>query len=289
MKKEEPENQKQHKVSQVYLKHFGYKKNEEFWLSILEIGKTETENIRVNDFTIETNIFDLPFEDFEIRRGFENMSNQIENHYNILISNLHNQKQLNSKDTKFLYFFVANILCRTNPFRNFINGLLTDNLTREKFISEISHFSNDKKDIEFVLNYFEKENQLNIILETIMHYLANVFKHFNKVFIKDFNNIGWLTTDSPVHLDTQGKYGVLIPIESEIYLPLSKDFCLFMYHPSSEIQTNPLRSLKKDKINEIDFDTFDKVTKKITFDYDKYLVFNTEFEPTKIELNKKYK
>lgn len=289
MKKEEPENQKQHRVSQVYLKQFAYKKNEEFWLSILEIGKIETENIRVNDFTIETNIFDLPFEDFEIRRGFENMSNQIENHYNILISNLHNQKQLNTKDTKFLYFFVANILCRTNPFRNFINGLLADNQTRDKFNSEISHFSNDKKDIEFVINHFEIENQLNIMLETIVHYLANIFKHFNKVFIKNFNNLGWLTTDSPVHIDTQGKYEMLIPIESEIYLPLSKDFCLFMYHPSSEIQTNPLRSLKKDKINEIDFDTFDKITKKITFDYDKYLVFNTEFEPTKIEIKKKYK
>lgn len=164
MKKEEPENQKQHKVSQVYLKQFGYKKNDEFWISVLEIGKRETENVRINDFTIETNIFDLPFEDFEIRRGFENMSNKIENHYNILISNLHNQKQLNSKDTKFLYFFVANILCRTNPFRNFINGLLTDNKTRDKFISEISHYSNDKKDIDFILNHFEIENQLNEVV-----------------------------------------------------------------------------------------------------------------------------
>lgn len=286
MKKEEPENQKQHKVSQVYLKHFGYNKNKEFWISVLEIGKTETENIRVNDFTIENNIFDLPFEDFEVRRGFENMSNEIENHYNIIISNLHNQKQINSKDTKFLCFFVANILCRTNPFRSFISELLTDGETREKFISEISYFSKDKKDIEFVLNHFDVENQLNIILETITHYLANIFKHFNKVFIKDYNNLGWLTTDSPVHLDTQGKYEMLIPIESEIYLPLSKNFCLFLYHPSSEIQTNPLRNLKNDKINEIDFDTFHKITKKITFDYDKYLVFNVYYEPTKIELNK---
>ena len=118
-----------------------------------------------------------------------------------------------------------------------------------------------------------------------MHYLSNIFKHFNKVFIKDFENIGWLTTDSPVHLDTQKKCGVLIPIESEIYLPLSKDFCLFMYHPSSEIQTNPLRKLKKDRINEIDFETFEKISKKMTFDYDKYLIFNTEYEPTKMEID----
>ena len=100
--------------------------------------------------------------------------------------------------------------------------------------------------------------------------------------IRDSERKGWLTTDSPVHLDKQGSHEWIIPVESEIYLPLSKDFCLFMFHPKSKICSNPLRKLKIDSINSIDFDTFNKLTKKITFDYDEYLVFNQELEPTDV-------
>ncbi|WP_076551396.1 DUF4238 domain-containing protein [Maribacter ulvicola] len=280
--KNEPEFQGQHKIPQVYLKEFGYKKEDEWWISVLKIGSRKTENVRITDFTKETNVFDLPFKDMESRRHYENLFNKIENRYNTIIKNLLNQKKLIEKDDDYLNHFVANILSRTNPTRFFIFEFLKDNSIREKFINEITLFSEDKEHTEKVLKIFKVEYQLNVALGTVMNHFVHVLRNFNKVIIKECDGKGWLTTDSPVHIDKQGREEWLIPIEAEIYLPLSKDFCLFMYHPKSEISTNPLRKLKINKINKVDFNTFDSITKKVTFDFDEYLIMNTETEPTEI-------
>lgn len=278
--KQEPLFQEQHKVSQVYLKQFGYKIGDEFWLSVHKMGNEMTENILIKNFTTETNIFDLPIDDFEIKRHFENLSSQVENFYRTVISNLHNQKRLAPRDKDVLNHFVANLLCRTNPFRRFINDLLNDPETREKLITEMTFFSNDAEANRTVLNHFGPDFQLNLALGTLMNHLVTVFRNFKKVIIKDCDGRGWITTDSPVHVDYQGVHGYIIPVEAEIYLPLSKDFCLFMYHPNSEINTNPLRNLRLEKVNTISFEEFKKISFKIGRDFDKYLIFCNEHEPT---------
>jgi len=276
----EPEFQGQHKVSQVYLKQFGYEKNGEYWLSVYKAGKNETENVLISEFTKETNIFDLPFNDPKIKRHFENHSNKIENHYRTIISNLHHQKRLTPKDKEVLNHFVANIMCRTNPLRTFIHDLLKYSDTRDKFINEMTMFSGDTKETKELLRLFKIDFQLNIAIGTLMNHLVFIFRKFNKVIIRENGGKGWLTTDSPVFLDKQGHNEWVIPIESEIYFPLSKDFCLFMYHPKSTINHNPLRNLKIDKIHSVDSETFDNMNRKIVLDYDEYLIMNAEIETT---------
>ena len=282
--KKEPKYQNQHKVPQVYLKQFGYQENNEWKLSVYKVGKTETENVEIAKFTAETNIFDLPFADPDIKRHFENQSNRyIENYYRTIISNLHNQKRLTEKNKDVLNHFVANMLCRTNPFRAFINELIENSETKEKFINEITMFSNQKeiniKFINLLKDSFKIDFQLNIAICMLMDHLVHTFKMFKKVVIRDCEGKGWFTTDSPVHLDKQGNHEWIIPLESEIYLPLSKDFCLYMFHSASEVTTNPLRSLSPDKINSVNFETFDKITKKIISDFDEYLIFNKKTNP----------
>jgi len=281
----EPIYQKQHKVSQVYLKQFGYEKDGEWWLSVYKAGKSVTENVKIKDFTAEINIFDLPFKSTVLKRHFESTSNKIESYYRTVISNLHNQKRLTSKDKEVLNHFVANIMCRTNQFRNFINGLLRCCDTRDKFIKEITMLSNDKEEAKAFLDKFKIDFQLNIAVEILMEHLVLLFEKFDKVILKESNGNAWLTTDSPVYLDRQNKFEWLIPIESEIYLPLSKDFCLFMFHPKSEVSSNPLRSLNVDCVNELDFETFDAITQKIIVDYDEYLILNIEIDSTDVTIN----
>jgi Protein of unknown function (DUF4238) len=280
--KQEPEFQGQHKVSQVYLKQFGYEKDGEYWLSVYKAGEKETENVRISDFTKETNIFDLPFKNSELKRHFENLSNKIETKYRTVISNLHNQKRLTPKDKDVLNHFVANLMCRTNPFRAFIDSLLKHSDTRDKFISEMAMFTNNEAETKEFSNLFKSDSQLNVAIGEVMNHLVHVFRNFEKVIISKQEVEGWLTTDSPVHIDKQDCNAWVIPIEAEIYFPLSTDFCLFMFHPKSEINDNPLRNLVIDKINVVDFETFDTINKKIVFDYDEYLIMNTELEPTDV-------
>lgn len=284
MKKEEPIYQQQHKVSQVYLKQFGYKIDKDYWLSVYKMGEKKTENVLIKNFTAETNIFDLPIDDFEIKRHFENLSSEVENFYRTVISNLHNQKRLTEKDKDVLNHFVANLLCRTNPFRRYINDLLNDDQTRDKLITEITMFSNDTEENKLVLDHFGKDFQLNLVMGTLMNHLLNVFRTFKKVIIRDCDGKGWITTDSPIHLDNQGIYDWLIPVETEIYFPLSKDFCLFMYHPESEKTDNPLRKLRTDKVNKIPYELFEKISLKVGRDFDEYLIFCNHYEPTDMQI-----
>lgn len=280
--KTEPQFQGQHKVSQVYLKQFGYKKDNEWWLSVYESGQKHTDVVKISDFTKETNIYDLPVPDPTLRRYFENYSNKIENHYPTVISNLRNQKRLTEKDAACLNSFVANMMCRTNPCRSFFDDLLRHSKTRDKFINEMTIFSEDTAEVRNLLNMIKIEFQLNIAIIILMSHLIFLFKRFKKVILRGDNHHGWTTTDSPVHLDKQGRYEWIIPLESEIYLPLSKEFCLFMFYSGSEIKTNPLRNLVCNRINEIDNKTFDMLTKKIGCDYDRYWIMNIELGPQRI-------
>jgi hypothetical protein len=278
----EPQFQGQHKVSQVYLKQFGYKKDNEWWLSVYEAGQKHTEVVKISNFTKETNIFDLPVPDQTLGRYFENYNNKIENYYPTVISNLRNQKRLTKKDAACLNSFVANMMCRTNPCRSFFDDLLRHSDTRDKFINEMTMFSEDTADVRNLLNMIKIDFQLNIALIILMTHLNCLFRRFNKVILRGDNHHGWTTTDSPVHIDKQGRHEWIIPLESEIYLPLSKEFCLFMFHAGSEIKTNPLRNLVFNRINEIDNKTFDMLTKKICCDYDRYWIMNIELDPQRI-------
>lgn len=276
--KKEPEFQNQHKLPQVYLKQFGFEKDGDFWVSVLKVGTSKIQNILVSEFSAEINIFDLPFENDEIKRHYENLFNKVENRFRIILSNLKNQGKLIPKDKDYLNDFTANIICRTEPIRTFILELLKNNETREKFIKEITLFSSDYDETKNLLDIFKIDYQLNLAIGTVMNHLVYVFSNFEKIIIKEKGGTGWLTTDSPVYIDYKDNHSWLIPVEAEIYFPLSKDYCLFMFHPKSENKENPLRKLKIDKVNIINFEMFDEIARKISGDYFEYLIMNAEFE-----------
>ncbi|CAZ97331.1 DUF4238 domain-containing protein [Zobellia galactanivorans] len=278
--KNHPEIQKQHRLSQVYLKKFGYQEDEEWMVSIMELGKGKTENVKISEFTAEENVFDLPFKDFELRRHFETLSGRLESDYNRLINNIENQKRLTPKDKDLLNHFVPNILCRTTHFRFFIRGLIDNIDTRKKLLNEITIFKEDEGQTEFLLNILKPETHLNIVVGTLMNHMVYVFRHFKKIVLKSPKGYGWLTSDNPIYIDFQEKHEWIIPIESELYFPLSKEYCVFLFHQESELKSNPLRNLRQDRINQIDFNLFDKLANKIARNLDKYLVFSERYEPT---------
>lgn len=285
----QPEFQKQHKISQIYLKQFGYTdENGLDWVSVYKVGSGKTENLRICDFTTETNIFDLPFEDPEIKRHFEILSGKLENNYRTVILSLANQKRLTPQGKNLLNQFVANLLCRSDRFREFVKDILNDKNGRNVFLNEITIFSENQNEFEVlqtILKNIEKEKELNLVMCYVMNHLVYIFQRFKKVVLKHYKNNGWLTSDNPVHIERFGNCSFLIPIEAEIYFPLSKDFCIFMFNDKSEQNGNPLRKLKLDKVNIINFETYNQINRKMFlndkayFEFD-YLIFNTKTENT---------
>jgi hypothetical protein len=262
------------------LKKFGYEQNEEWFVSVMKLGSGKTENVKISEFTADINIFDLPFKDFEMRRHFEKLSGLLENYYNRLINNIENQKRLIPEDKDLLNHFVPNILCRTTNFRYFINLLIENIETRKKLLKEITTFQKDDGQTELLLDILKPETHLNIVVGSLMNHLVHVFSYFNKVILKSPKGFGWLTSDNPVFIDFRDKNEWILPIEAELYFPLSKEYCLFLFHEDSELKSNPLRNLRKDKINQLDFKTFDRLANIIGRNLDEYLIFSEKYEPT---------
>lgn len=276
------EYQGQHRISQAYLKQFGYCKDNEWYISVWHKGDNHTDNLQIINFTKETNVFDLPYEDNELRRHFENKSSkELESRYEMVIKSIHNQKNLNTRNKSILFQFVANLICRALPHRDFLNTLLLKGDTREIFLEEITTFEEKSlPTLKQELNILKPEYQLNFVLGQIMNYLAQVFKTFDCVILRDHENKGWFTSDNPVSIDKQKNFSYIVPPEAEIYFPLSKDYYLFMFNEHSEIKTNPLRNLNKNKINEIDEVTHKMLCDKVTWNENRYLIFPTEIENT---------
>ena len=282
MNKQYPKTQKQHRLSQVYLKKFGYLQDDVWMISVLKLGSKITENVKILEFTTEENIFDLPFGSVEEKRHFETLSGKIENQYNKLINNIENQNRITPKDKDILNHFVPNLLCRTTHFRQFINLLVENQESRKHLLDEITMFGGGEArfEFEFLTVFSPPKVRINIIMGLIMNHLIHIFRHFKKIILKSPDDYGWLTSDNPVYIDLKDKSSWLISIDAEIYLPLSKKYCIFLYNENSNLNSNPLRKLKKDVVNRLDLNTFETLASKIARNLDKYLIFSEKYQPT---------
>lgn len=277
----EAELQGQHRISQIYLKQFGFERDGQWYIAVWRKFLDYTNIEPIKTFSKEVNIFDLPFVDFKLRRHFENTSNLIESEYSKIINTLSNQQQLIPKHKDILCHYVANLICRTKPYRDSFYNLLKNEETRVKFLKEITMFKEEEyPEIQECLDTLKDEFQLNVAICTLMSHLVRVFRSFDFIILKDYENKRWCTSDNPVILDRQNNYSWIIPVETEIYFPLSKDFCLFMFHKHSEIQTTHLRKNKINKVNQSDQLTYDSIFDKILHNENEFLVFPFEIDKT---------
>lgn len=278
----QPENQNQHRVPQIYLKQFGHFIENKWIVSVYKPGNAFTENLQVSRFTADFNIFDAPYGDIALRRNFEIQCSRVENFYRVIISNLKNQKQLTLKDAEVLCHFIATLLSRSVPFTDFIQMILRNKRACKRFIDEIGMFNKNKEILEEALKIVPIHLQLNAILGTITAHFVEVFSQFNFLILEKPTDIPWMTTDNPVILDHKGNMEWLVSADTEIYLPLSRDFCLFGFHESADNKANPLRKLKQDKVNKIDIGTFEMLQKKIGLNLSEYLVMPIYLEDSEI-------
>lgn len=280
-----PELQNQHRVSQVYLRQFGYRSADGWRVSVYQVGNNTTENLDISKFTADHNIFDAPYGDLAFRRNFEIQCSKVENYYPSIISNLHNQKQLTSKNIDALCHFIASLLSRSVPFTDFIRLVLGDNAAKTRFIDEICMFSEKQELLTNTLDVIPIDLQLNTILGTITAHLVEVISCFDFVVLERPTDIKWMTTDNPVVIDRQGDQECLIGPETEIYLPLSGDFCLFGFHDGAKNKSNPFRILQGNRVSKISIEQFDELQKRIGFNHHKYIVTPCYLEDTPIDLS----
>jgi len=280
--------QGQHRISQVYLRQFGYLKDGKWFISVWDKSTNHTDYVLIENFTKETNVFDLPFfEKLEDRRLFENKSVLIEREYKIIIDTITNQKQLTLRHRDLLCHYIPNLICRARPYRDLFQRYLDHHVLREAFLNEITMFTPDElPHLKTSLSNIPETTHLNYVIGHIMNYLVKVIRNFNFIILKDYGNRGWFTCDNPIIIDTQedplketDEWLWLVPVESEIYFPLSPDYCAFLFHPRSNKNSNPLRSLTVNKIAQSDERTHEKICVMIGRQLSQYFLFNQEMDP----------
>lgn len=283
-----PKYQGQHRVSQVYLRQFGYFKDEKWYISVWDKTKKFTDYVLIENFTKETNVFDLPFfESIEERRHFEHKSVIIENEYQKVLNTIIWQKQLTPRHRDILCHYIPNLMCRAKPYRELFQRYLDTPILRDAFLKEITMYKPEELQIlNISLSNIPKQTHLNYVIGYIMNFFVSIFRNFNFVILKDYANRGWFTSDNPAIIDPQedqnelnDDYQLTIPVESEIYFPLSPDYCAFIYHPKSIKNSNPLRKFKVNKVHAIDEYTHEKICQMIGSHLSDYFIFNQEMEP----------
>jgi hypothetical protein len=130
------------------------------------------------------------------------------------------------------------------------------------------------------LDNLKTDFHLNMAIGFLMNHLVRVFRVFDFVILKDYGNRGWFTSDNPVILDKRGNHSWVIPLEAEIYFPLSKDYCLFMFHKESQLKTNPLRGFNTNKITQCDEVMHKNICDRTLHNENEYLIHPAEIDKT---------
>jgi hypothetical protein len=274
------ESQKQHRVPQVYLKQFGFEKDKIWYITIFDHAKNHTEDVSIKEFNYAINEFDLPSHDYKEKRHFELTAGKIEGMYKMVLNSIKNQRLLKQKHEDILRHFSSSLIVRSERHRSFFSEMLGDQKVRDRFLEEVTLFdkTNTPEDIKLAFSVLDSSMHLPLIQGILANHLVRVFRSFNAIILKDFDNRGWFTSDDPVCIDYQDNYSWLIPPEAEIYLPLSRELCLFLYNDHVQTKnTNPLRKLKINKIHPLNEYTHDTITKKIILNRNKSLIVPPKF------------
>ena len=266
--------QDHHTIGEVYLSPFSftYKDGPE-QIYVLEKGMDRTARKNIRSFMAPPNQFDLQFFSATEKGVFEDLNGKVETHYPKVLAGLKGSNQLNKENEFILKQFVSNLLCRTSNMRKIIQSAYDNPAKRDAFLNEISMYTKPELKGASLVGSIPAEDRLNFLSLLVMRHLTFVFEHFSCVIIREYDKRGWITCDNPVVVDYNGVIDYLIPIETEIYFPLSPEYCLYMHHPNSEIKTNELRKLPNGRVCDASESVQEMIFAKIRDNVDKYVIF----------------
>lgn len=276
--------QGQHRISQTYLRQFGFQDRNKKWrISTWKLGEEFTRNKSIKIFTKELNIFDLPSKNIKTKRTFEDFSGQLETYYPSLIQEIKTNEKLSEKGLAILAQYMINLLCRVIPFRKTINYLLKSD-KRDYFLREITLYHEDKgKQLIESLDKIKIEHQLNFVIFSVWYYFINKLtsSNFDYVILKDYQNRGWITTDNPVVLINNLNEYTLFSKETEIYFPISKNYCLYIDHRDYN-RSNSMRGSNNEELVDIDESIQEKIYNIIWRNAYQYVIHPTDLGRIKL-------
>src|SRR5574337_33084 len=131
-----PKKQVQHKIPEVYQKKWGYQSGNQWKVSVIEAGEKFSRQKSIGSFTAIENHFDIESDDPKIWRSFESLNSDLDNRYNSILNELESDGKLSRETDDILVQFTANLICRSDFWRDFVNGFFY-HPNKENFIRTI--------------------------------------------------------------------------------------------------------------------------------------------------------
>jgi hypothetical protein len=278
--------QDQHKIPQVYLKKFGYEEKGQWKVSVIKNGEKFTRQKSIGSFTAITNVFDIDSDDPRIPRMFERLNCDIENEYNNIVADIETNKKLSEKSYAFLLQLIANLIVRSDVWRDWALGLLKHENKQSFLKSILAHHCKDEEELMRIeerpfyriLVESKPEDVLNRVLIYFIDYFLIRLWHYEIVIIESQFKKPWFTTTNPVILNLKPKPFDIFSKESEIYFPLTPKHLLYLHHKDSLDKENELRQFETNRIYVATDDQTDKFQKLIISNMAEYVIIEGQFK-----------
>jgi uncharacterized protein DUF4238 len=286
-----PINQNQHKIPEVYLKQWGYiNSNNQPMVSVMKIGEKWTRQKSIGSFLSATNIFDIPdADDYRIPRVFEALNSEFDNKYNDIINDLVKNRELTEENYAILLQFIPNLMCRSDYWRDWCYELIEEGGNgKVNFIKVISaKYAKDSGDYEtfwktspLFLKLIESKTDdiINRVLLLFTSHILDTVGHFEISFFKSEEDKFWTTSDNPVIFKNKPEGKILFGRDSEFYFPITPEYLAYFHYPKANCKKNPLRGLKINTIHEADAALHEKLKEETVANAIEYILFPGEFK-----------
>lgn len=281
-----PANQNQHKIPQVYLRKFGYQDSNNQWkVSVLKKGLNYTQQKSIKSFAAEINHFDIVSDDPEIPRMFEKMNSDLESGYNEIITDLE-RGSLSEKFIAYLLQFIAVQIVRSDYWRKAILDLLSTDVKKNFLHIITGHRATDsedfmripEKDFFRVMMEGPPSGVINRVLLFLAEYLIIRIGEFEILVLESEDGKPWNTSTNPVIVENRVNESnrEFFAKESEIYIPISPKYLIYLHFKGSEDQANSLRKLESEKVHMLSPLENWEIQKKIMHNAEEYLIFAGE-------------
>lgn len=282
--------QQQHRVSQMYLKRFGYRDvYGKHWISALDIGKTKemqaanwftTDQLRIKHCTVTDGEFDMvgfpKLEQKFLEEGF----GKAESTYPLHLEHIAANRTWTDDQRIRVLEFMATLLVRSKRYRRLMQEML-DSPQALDFLRTMCMWLKSEKDKEIFVNgayNTPRDQQLNFVCAPTMHYIASTLSTFEYRVFETPDEHGWHTCDDPVVMWTTDRPHTIISLQTEVFFPLSRDYALHLCHSGSKDKSNSLRTYPPGVVSKADesvrhiFETMSRIGAH------QYMFFNRKYE-----------
>ncbi|WP_421873019.1 DUF4238 domain-containing protein [Marinoscillum sp.] len=270
-------NQGHHRTNKIYWRGFAFKDLNRF--DCLSICNLENFIIDNKPFLWLKKEANQPGE-MHIRY-FEAFSSKSEKEYRKILRQI-DEGKFDEEMKPHLLSFICNLLIRQTSFQSeHIAEGFKNTVLRKELINELVRYRHDKVSAEKVFLQLQPNiaptDELSPFVREIWNHLMAILNSFTLVILRAPSSYFWSTSDCPVSVDRMGCNDTLmIPIQSEIYFPLSRKYLAFL--SNKNLSHNQISKFPANTVSTCSHELYQSIIDNhIIPNANEYLIYGNDF------------